>query len=50
MALVYAGRRLSNTLDEQFCLEALAEALRKERLQIFNGAPGKHGWERPVNG
>jgi putative transposase len=32
--------RLSNTLDEQFCLEALAEALRKGRPQIFNTDQG----------
>jgi putative transposase len=32
--------RLSNTLDEQFCLEALAEALSKGRPQSFNTDQG----------
>jgi len=32
--------RLSNTLDTDFCIEALEEALRRERPEIFNTDPG----------
>jgi len=30
------SRHLSNTLDAGFCIEALEEALRKDRPDIFN--------------
>jgi putative transposase len=32
--------RLSNTLDEEFCLDALAEALKQEKPEIFNTDQG----------
>jgi putative transposase len=32
--------RLSNTLDAGFCVEALKEALREGRLEIFNSDQG----------
>jgi putative transposase len=32
--------RLSNTLDADFCLEALSEALRKDKPQVFNTDQG----------
>ena len=42
--------RLSNTLDEEFCLEALAEALRKGRPEIFNTDQGAQFTSRAFTG
>ena len=42
--------RLSNTLDEEFCLEALAEALSKGRPEIFNTDQGAQFTSRAFTG
>jgi putative transposase len=42
--------RVSNTLDEEFCLDALAEALSQERPEVFNTDQGTQFTSRAFTG